>query len=179
MPAKKQAALLIMSMLFMNFTQTIGAHAENASWGIQKTNNDTIVAYSAHDHQGPNGPLIVLLNVGFDPSDGCQSEIGVAILAGKAAYGKPVGKVTPANTVPIDLKVDGKPVATPAPLVIKYDNGWEMIFKSTPQILRVLENGTAVVVQLVPDSPKFGFPISGARDAFARGLTICRSLLPK
>jgi hypothetical protein len=70
--------------------------------------------------------------------------------------------------------VDKTPITTPAPFIVKYDNGLEAVFAISQPIMQALTNGTTATAQLVPGTPKLEFPIYGARAAFDKALRDCR-----
>lgn len=113
------------------------------------------------------------MNVGFAPKDGCQAELGIAMLKGNG-YGTPVGRLSPPHTEPISFAVDKIPITTPAPFVVKYDNGLEAVFSADQSIMQAIANGTTATAQLVPGTPRVEFPISGARTAFDEALHECQ-----
>ena len=148
-------------------------YAQDTLWRVQRSDDGTIVAIVALDHATATGTLASLMNVGFAPKNGCQPELGIAMLKGNG-YGTPVGRISPPHTKPISLSVDKIPITTPAPFVVKYDNGLETVFAANESIMEAIANGTTATAQLVPDTPRLEFPISGARTAFNEALHECQ-----
>jgi hypothetical protein len=149
-------------------TASVSAHAQKGLWTIQVSDDGTVVASIAMDHPGESGTTIVtLMNVGFGPKGGCQPEIGIAVLKG-SGYGKPVGKMSPPYTEPVNLTVDQKPVSTQAPFLVKYDNGLEAVFPADRQVVEALASGTTATVQIASGTPRFEFPITGAAGAITK-----------
>ena len=71
------------------------AVAQSSAWQVQRSDDGTVVASIGVDYPGGQGVTILgLLNVGFGTRDGCQPEIGVALLKG-AHYGSAVGRISP------------------------------------------------------------------------------------
>ena len=151
------------------------ASAQGSLWGVQTSDDGTVVASIVTDHPTATGTMVVsMLNIGFGPTRGCQPEIGIALLKG-SGYGNPIGKMPPAQTEPVNLVVDQRLVSTPAPFLVKYDNGLEAIFPADAQILQSLAIGTTATVQIVSGTPRFDFPITGAGDAIANARRECLS----
>jgi len=92
-----------------------------------------------------------------------------------AYYGNPIGKILPTQTEPVKLIVDEAKVATPAPFLVKYDNGLEAVFPADVRIIRALAIGTMATIQIVSGTPKFEFPIAGADVAIAQAQRECIS----
>ena len=148
------------------------AYAQDTLWKVQRSDDGTVVTTLALDHAIATGTLVSLMNVGFAPKNGCQPELGIALLKGNG-YGTPVGRISPPHTEPVSLVVDNIPITTPAPFVVKYDNGLEAVFAASQSIMQSIANGTTATAQLVPGTPRVEFPISGARTAFAEALHEC------
>jgi hypothetical protein len=84
--------------------------------------------------------------------------------------------MSPPHTEPVSLVVDQNPVATPAPVLVKYDNGVEAVFAASRQIVQALVAGTTATVQIVPGTPRFEFPIAGAGAALDAARRQCMSI---
>jgi len=152
-----------------------GAHARQSSWTVQASDDGTVVARVAMDHRGTTGTTIMtVLNVGYGRKNGCQPEFGIAMLKG-SGYGSPVGKISPPSTEPITLVVDESRVPTPAPFLVKYDNGIEAVFAASPEIVQALVAGTTATVQIVSGTPTFEFPLTGAGAALDAARRQCMS----
>jgi hypothetical protein len=149
------------------------AYAQDSLWKVQRSDDGTVLATVAIDHAIATGTLISLMNVGFAPKGGCQPELGIAMLKGNG-YGTPVGRLSPPHTEPISFAVDKTPITTPAPFVVKYNNGLEAVFSANQSIMQAIANGTMATAQLVPGTPRVEFPISGARTAFDEALHECQ-----
>jgi hypothetical protein len=89
-------------------------------------------------------------------------------------YGNPVDRLSPPYTHPVDLAVDERPMATPAPYVAKYDNGVEVMFQADERLMETLAGGTTATVQVVSGTPIFEFPIAGAGEVIAAARRGCR-----
>jgi hypothetical protein len=150
------------------------AHAQVNIWQVGISDDGTVTATAASDHTGSVGTVVTMLNVGFNRKRGCRAELGFAVLKG-ATYGEPVGKQSPPRTEPIMLAVDGVQVSTPAPILVKYDNGFEAVFPADTLIVQALSSGTIARVRLVTGTPTFEFSISGARAAITQAQRQCAS----
>ncbi|MGH7100196.1 MAG: hypothetical protein ACREE4_21475 [Stellaceae bacterium] len=169
--------LLTAALAYLVMMANVSAQTKKSLWTVQASDDGTIVASIAMDHPGASGTTIVsLMNVGFGPRGGCQPEVGIAMLKGDG-YGKPVGKISPPHTEPVNLMVDQKPVLTQAPFLVKYDNGLEVVFPASRQVLQALAAGITASVQIVSGTPKFEFPIAGAADAIADARKRCISAI--
>jgi hypothetical protein len=167
--------LLTVALACLVGTAGASARAQKGFWTIQVSDDGTIVAGIAMDHPGASGTTVVtLMNVGFGPKSGCQPEIGIAMLKGDG-YGTPVGKISPPHTEPVNLTVDQQRVSTQAPFLVKYDNGLEVVFAADQKVLGALAAGTTATVQIVPGTPRFEFPITGAGGAIAEARKRCLS----
>jgi hypothetical protein len=149
------------------------AYGQDTLWKVQRSDDGTVVATVAIDHAIATGTLISLMNVGFDPKHGCQPKLGIAMLKGNG-YGTPLGRLSPPHTEPISFSVDKVLISTPAPFVVKYDNGLEAVFSANQSIMQAIGNGTTASAQLVPGTPRVEFPISGAGSAFDEALHECQ-----
>ena len=69
--------------------------------------------------------------------------------------------------------VDGVQVSTPAPILVKYDNGFEAVFPADTLIMQALSSGTVARIRLLTGTPMFEFSISGARAAIAQAQRQC------
>lgn len=148
--------------------------ANEDNWGIKKSNNGEFIAYTARDHRLQSGKTIVtLLNISFAPPS-CLPEFGFAILTGNS-YGNAIGKISPDRTTPIFLQVDGISIKTPNPYLVKYDNGIEVIFHESQQFLNYIFSGSEAIIQIVPETPRFEFPLAGARAAVSKANELCSS----
>jgi hypothetical protein len=151
------------------------AVAQSSAWQVQRSDDGTVVASVGVDYPGGQGVTILgLLNVGFGTRDGCQPEIAVALLKG-AHYGSAVGRISPPRTEPMSLVIDGMSVATPAPYLVKYDNGLEVLFPGDQRTVDALASGSTAVVQIVPGSPRLMFPIAGASDDMEEAQRECQA----
>ena len=128
------------------------AHAQENLWKIQTSDDRTVVATVAMDHAGVGGTIVTLLNIGFNAKRGCRAELGFAILK-SGIYGEVVGKQSPPRTQPIMLMVDGARVVTPAPILVKYDNGWEAVSAADSTIVQSLSTGTTATVRILSGTP--------------------------
>lgn len=99
-------------------------------------------------HTTASGPEVFsLLNIGFGPKDDCKAEVGIALLKGRE-YGAPVGRISPPRTEPVSLSVDDHLIPTPAPNLIKYDNGLEVVFLADGSVFQALISGTTATDKL-------------------------------
>ena len=149
------------------------ALAQSSAWQVQRSDDGSVVASLGMEYPSSQGVTILgLLNVGFGARDRCQPEIGVALLKGRH-YGSAVGRISPPRTEPISLVINGVEIPTPAPFLVKYDNGLEVLFPGDPRILEALLGGSTAVVQIVPGTPQLTFPIAGGGEAIAEADREC------
>lgn len=148
------------------------AHAQGNLWRIGTSDDRTVIATVAMDHTGSGGTIVTMLNVGFNAQRGCRAELGFAMLK-SATYGDAVGKQSPPRTEPIVLMVDGVRVVTPAPTLVKYDNGFEAVFAADTIIVQALSAGTIATVRILSGTPTFEVPISGAGAAITQAQRQC------
>jgi hypothetical protein len=167
------ASAVVFCITLIAAAPAAGAQAHNDLWRIETSDDGTVVANLAMDHPRASGTVIItVMNIGFGPKDGCQPEVGVAVLKG-SGYGNSVGKVSPAQTEPMSLWVDGELIPTPAPFLVKYDNGLEAVFSAGQRVVRALTAGTTASVQIVPGTPRLVFPLAGAGRASSQALNEC------
>lgn len=152
----------------------LNAYAQESLWRLQTSDDRTVTATIAMDHPTSGATIVTLLNVGFSPKTKCQAEVGIAMLKG-SSYGNPVGRMSPPRTEPVSLMVDQTRVATPAPFLVKYDNGLEAVFPADQRIIQALIAGITATVQIVSGTPKFEFPIAGAGAIIAKAQRQCMS----
>lgn len=148
------------------------AHAQANFWQVQTSDDGTVIATAGATQTGSDGTIVTLLNIGFNGQRGCRAELGFAVLKG-TTYGKAIGKQSPPRTEPILLMVDGARVATPAPTLVKYDNGWEAVSAAAGTILEAISAGTTASVRILPGTPLFQLPISGAGAAITQAQREC------
>jgi hypothetical protein len=97
------ASAVVFCITLIAAAPAAGAQAHNDLWRIETSDDGTVVANLAMDHPRASGTVIItVMNIGFGPKDGCQPEVGVAVLKG-SGYGNSVGKVSPAQTEPMSL----------------------------------------------------------------------------
>lgn len=149
--------------------------AQQSPWRVSTSDDGTVLAALAMDHPEVLGATILtVMTIGFEPQAGCHAEVGVAVLKGRE-FGSPVGRISPPRTEPVSLTVDGSLIPTPAPFLVKYDNGWEAIFLADRKIFQALITGRTATVQIVSGTPKFEFPIAGAAVAVSAAQQQCMS----
>ena len=135
--------LLVSNVVWLVALCTNLAYAQSSPWQVQVSDTGDVVASSNQSMTVSNGrTLNGLLNIGFGSKGGCLPELGVAVLTGDG-YGKPVGKYSPPNTTSIRLTVDSTPVATDAPYVVRYENGFEAIVRIDTRIVQTLTSGAS------------------------------------
>lgn len=151
------------------------AWAQTATWQVHKADDGTFLATMPIDHPTTTGAIILTsLNIGFGRKNGCQPELGVAMLKG-TGFGSPVGRVSPPRTEPITLLVDRSHVSTPAPFLMKYDNGLEVVLPVPQDTLETLAAGKTATVQIVTGTPRLEFPLAGIRAAMTEALRQCKA----
>lgn len=157
--------IYVLAMMFLLPVSSF-AYARESLWQIHTGDDGTVVATIAIDQTGSLGTIMTLLNVGFSVQRNCRAELGFAMLKGPA-YGEAIGKQSPPSTHAISLTVDGALIITPAPTLVKYDNGWEAVSATDTTMMRALSLGTIATVRMLSGTPTFEFPISGAGAAIA------------
>ncbi|MDX2506853.1 MAG: hypothetical protein QNL62_20585 [Gammaproteobacteria bacterium] len=142
----------------------------NALWEVR--NNTPTTAQITSDFQFNKSVAGVLL-VNFIPEMSCTPEVSFTMLeGGSASLGSPVGQALANGKM--SLWVDGKLVWNDRTAVTKYTNAIETGGMANSALVNKLMLGDEVVVQQLPDMPKFAFSLKGSSTAIKKAKANCR-----
>ena len=152
------------------------AVADDSQWQVRTSDQHTYIASIANNFQGAKGTILGILTIETDPAKACSRGLELALLHG-SGYGNPLGKISPANTTPLCLEVDGRVIPVGDPYWIKYDNGYSAIAPVGDDVVAAMEGGQTARVMLTPGTAKLEFAIIGADRALDAVDARCRSAM--
>ncbi len=138
--------------------------ADDDHWQVRISERHAYRASITADFQGSKGTVIGILAVEAYPQARCRKMMELTLLHG-GGYGKPEGKVAPAETTPLYMEVDGRVIPVGDTFWFKYDNGYSAAAVARDDLVDAIKNGRTVHVMLTPGTPKFEFAIAGADHA--------------